>query len=194
MKGFIWSIIVLINAIVCASTTVLAGENSFQNVSTKLSSSSSLYSIEGKKAWWHGKTSFSGTVIEPGCSVMMENLWQSTSIKKINPSEIKSNIYQYEAPFTLFFKNCDMIKSKVSVGDNIRSFFKSSSTKNKDLAIYYTLVNQTVLITGIEKFTPIIRSNHNDSKLDFTLRLTTNEENLNNKFDNLSIWILISQE
>ncbi len=186
-------IIAMLSPALNAATSVIPGPHWWREKPDRPSPSPP-YSITGDEAWWHGKTSFSGTVIEPGCIIKMDNPWQSLSF---GPKEIKSvgNNYYYEMVLTLRLPDCDMKNSLYHSGSRIKMMFYQSPFVYGDSGeVKIQVVGKTGVISDAGEYLPASNLDPVLKQVEYKLRIISDKNTLLNKINKLTLGVLIYQE
>lgn len=142
-----------------------------------------------EKVWWHGRANFSGEVLTPACTLVMEDRWQTIDMGDATLRQLQHSSSGTEKKFSLRFDDCDLFDPETigNTSNRIRISFDGISGENQEQFRFYGSAKgvdlQILDSMGYkarlgEPMVPIISEEENKARLNYLLRVVRNSDNL----------------
>ncbi|HDC1420157.1 TPA: type 1 fimbrial protein [Salmonella enterica] len=137
-----------------------------------------------ENVWWHGRTTFSGKVVVPACTLAMEDAWQSVDMGETPVRELQSGYAGPEKMFRLRLRDCELAGAgkRVFTGSRVRVTFDGvhgENPENFSIAGMATGVDLQIwdeqgYPARVGEVMPPLQLTGNEQGLNYTLRIVRN--------------------
>jgi type 1 fimbria pilin len=154
---------------------------------TETGSASPLSDYWGEEnVWWHGRATFSGQVVIPACSLMMEDAWQSVDMGETPVRDLQTSSVGPQQYFKLRLKDCELSGRPGMTGQHVRVIFDGARGVDSDrfavtgqaTGIDLQILDRGGYIARAGETMPQQPLEGNSQELDYGIRVVRNSEAL----------------
>ncbi|WP_254444123.1 fimbrial protein [Klebsiella oxytoca] len=172
-----------LNQVACCVLVMLALHFNISLASSSLTTPATAQNEQDAR-YWHGRATFSGQVITPACTLMMEDAWQSVEMGGTPVRDLQMASVGPRKHFKLRLRNCELVSTDAqsAIGSGARVIFEgnrgetaehfmiSGQATGVDLQIF----DRAGDIARVGEALPLQQLYGKSNELDYTLRIIRN--------------------